>query len=1614
MANSSSWFRAVYLALALIVAASTAQAGTTSTNDPHGYPPGCPPDCSGAGGHSGGSGGAGGGTGGGAGGGATSPTPGMPVYSISPMLISLTMRDTPLSYRPAVGPAMDVALSYNQLDIDQPATFTYSNLGPKWTFNWLGYVQDDPNAPGSSKTLVYLDTGPGRLYGGYNSSTGAFAPEPETGAQLVRVQNSPAVYERRFPDGSKDVFAQDDGSSQYPRRIFLSRRIDAQGNAVSLAYDNMHRLAQVTDARGHALAFEYADTDHPFLITGAQDSFGRSVALDYDAAGRLTGVTDAIGMHSSFGYDGGTTITSLTTPYGSTTFASHQSGTRRWIDVTDANGNTSRMEFNQAVSGVPFSESQVPQGIHAFNRYINSRDSFFWDAQAFKEAAGNYNKAVIYHWSHKTSGGRLSSVTADSLESVKYPLESRIWYDHPGDISGGSGSLNMPSVIARVLPDGGTQITRNTYNAIGKLVRSIDPTGLRTDYTYAPNQIDVVQIERTGADGYHAMETYSYNDQHRVLSHTDETGATTRYTYNDAGQPLTETDALGSVTRYAYDTSGNKTAVTDANGHTTAYDYDALGRVTRMTDPLGRVTAYAYDALNRIVRTTYPDGSYEATTWDKLDKAAVRDRNGNFTTFTYDALRHRISQTDALGETTTWTYYPNGLLKSRTDANGHPTTWQRDLEGRITSITDANGATSTFAYDSADRRVRATDALGHSTTYAYDHNDRPIRTTDPNGVITDVVYTSRGWLSFRTIRARPDGLPSSGDATATFAYNVRGDQTTATDADGVATLNTYDAAGRLAAVDDDLGNTHVYTRDAVGNLLAEADSAAGSTQLTRLSTYEYDAANQRVRSLDADGQVTEYSYDPNGRLSDTRDPLGNHTSSVFDSEGQLVRSTAGTRDGNDAQGAGAGADHGRHGTSVAVTNYQYDAAERLVGVTDPDGLTTRYVYDAVGQKIRQDSPDTGTTSYTYDAVGNHTGQTDARGVVTEQHTDALGRVIATHYPSDASLDTAVHYDEPDAVTGCTGSFPVGHPTRMLDASGSTIYCYDARGNVTSVHRVIAGHPYDTIYAWTLGNRLAALRYPSGTRVTYRYDAAGRVAAVDYQGPADAAPVSLVSAVDYLPFGPVTRMAYGTGDQVLLRSYDSNYRGTGIEGLGLHLQVERDANGNITGLREGQGHGPLTERYRYDTLQRLTQTIGPYGWFNQQYSYDATGDRLTSHEAGGPPASYHYQPGTHRLSGIERLGAGDEQRDCEHDSHGCRGDDGAVLTDAAGNIVQMQRNGQVLTLTYGANNRLMQTDTDAGSRGRYIYDANGLRAQKTSNVPSDQTRDFIYDGTRLLGEYEVGASNPREYVWLDGGLIASLDPAAKESAVHYIATDFLDTPRSVTDVRGMPVWSWAYAGNAFGDRPASGMYHLPLRFPGQYIDIESGISYNVYRDYDPSVGRYVESDPIGLLAGPSTYAYVGNGPFVASDPEGLMFCRDWGWMAIQWALGIGDRDVVYGDGSDQSQEVRKIPTVEKARDLYRAKNDGAKGPCCDKTKLRPVTNVRASFGITRYFRATFTSCAWSFIGSFRIDVYPESCQRARFRVTNNSSFTSFSAGIGPSWEKGPMSNFYQTYTWEEDL
>jgi len=117
---------------------------------------------------------------------------------------------------------------------------------------------------------------------------------------------------------------------------------------------------------------------------------------------------------------------------------------------------------------------------------------------------------------------------------------------------------------------------------------------------------------------------------------------------------------------------------------------------------------------------------------------------------------------------------------------------------------------------------------------------------------------------------------------------------------------------------------------------------------------------------------------------------------------------------------------------------------------------------------------------------------------------------------------------------------------------------------------------------------------------------------------------------------------------------------------------------------------------------------------------------------------------------------------------------------------------------------------------------------------------------------------------------------------------------VADATGTTVWRWDQA-EPFGNSPAdedpdanSVAFDLPLRLPGQRYDAETGLHYNYFRDYDSSIGRYGESDPIGLEGGINTYAYVGGDPVRRIDPTGL----------IEWEGDMTVISVIVGGGASR--------------------------------------------------------------------------------------------------------------------
>jgi hypothetical protein len=241
-------------------------------------------------------------------------------------------------------------------------------------------------------------------------------------------------------------------------------------------------------------------------------------------------------MTSSFTYDANSLVNAMTTPYGTTSFAYTAPGTStppRFVDVTDPLGFHEREEWLEPAP-IPDSDpnASVPQGmpVPLTNQYLTYRDSFHWDKDAYVIAncmptgGCDYTKARDRHFGHVPP---TTSVKSTSIESVKYPLENRIWFNYPGQVSSiDAGTYEQPIAKGRVLDDGTTQLGQFSYDTTGyyNLTQAIDPVGRTTSFAYA-NHVDLSAVSQTTAYGVQTtIAQFTYNKQHLPILYTDAAG----------------------------------------------------------------------------------------------------------------------------------------------------------------------------------------------------------------------------------------------------------------------------------------------------------------------------------------------------------------------------------------------------------------------------------------------------------------------------------------------------------------------------------------------------------------------------------------------------------------------------------------------------------------------------------------------------------------------------------------------------------------------------------------------------------------------------------------------------------------------------------------------------------------------------------------------------------------------------------------------------------------------------------------------------------------------------------------------------------------------------------
>jgi len=782
------------------------------------------------------------------------------------------------------------------------------------------------------------------------------------------------------------------------------------------------------------------------------------------------------------------------------------------------------------------------------------------------------------------------------------------------------------------------------------------------------------------------------------------------------------------------------------------------------------------------------------------------------------------------------------------------------VDGPRTDVTDLTGYTyyqanhSTCAASPATCPYRkgdlwkVTDALGRVTEFLrYDGNGRPLSITDPNGVVTDFEYHPRGWLTAVKVRG-PNNSVETDDRITRMAYWPNGQVKRVTQPDGAYLDFTYDVAQRLVRVTDTDGGYIAYTLDAAGHRVAEETRDAANTLRHSLSRV-YDLLGRLETTADASSNPTDYAHDGNGNPTTITDALGRITSHQYDPLNRLARTVQDV------------------GGIAAQTVATYDPLDRIVQLTDPKGLQTHYTYNALGDLLQLDSPDTGIATYGYDSGGNRTGQTDARGQVSTYGYDTLNRLTSVSFTGAPALGVTYQYDTVASACVSGETFALGRLTGITDASGSTSYCYDRFGQVARKVQVTNGLTFVVRYTYTPSGDLLTLTYPDGTVVDYGRDAQERIAQIGVTGPGESREVLLTGAT-YAPFGAATGWSYGNA-RYLARSLDLDYRAASILDTasgGLDAGFAYDAVGNLQKLHDGALASPPRATLDYDNLNRLTAfRDGTTGTPIDAYTYDATGNRTSFANAAGTQV-YLYAPGSHHLASIDAVARG---------------------YDAAGNTTSI--GGTAKTFVYDATNRLSEVKASSVTLRQYAYNGNGERVR--SYLGSSSIYSVYDEAGRWLGDYDGSGSPIQQAVWMDDlpvGLLVGASPAT--GRLHYIQPDHLGTPRVVIEpARDVAVWAWDLKGEAFGDSAPnedpdgdSVAFTLDMRFPGQRHDAASGLNYNYFRDYEANVGRYVQSDPVGLWAGTNTYAYVAGNPITYADPLGL----DWRGTLWQGTGGEG--------------------------------------------------------------------------------------------------------------------------------
>jgi len=827
----------------------------------------------------------------------------------------------------------------------------------------------------------------------------------------------------------------------------------------------------------------------------------------------------------------------------------------------------------------------------------------------------------------------------------------------------------------------------------------------------------------------------------------------------------------------------------------------------------------------------------------------------------------------------TATYFDTGELQTAAEPCGDTTTYGYSSTYWGTypaTVTNALNQITSYSYDfNTGLKTSKTDPNNQTTSYFYDSTLRLTQVKYPDGGQTTNCFTDEGGSicsptspPYRAVTQRLTGT-SAGPHLTTTVYDGLGrvSETQVSNDPSCPTVDkvdtTYDGLGRVSSVSNPYCSTNdptygvtTYIYDALGRacvIIPPAGPAIASCQTGAVPGAVVTAYVGRAQAVYDEGNGSQSVE----RISES-DALGRLTSVCEVTGTTLVGQNSSP--GNCVGADGAATDI--TGTGFTTT-YNYTPLNDLFQVNQGTMAARMFNHDSLSRLVSAYNPESGTTGFAYDPNDNLLTKTDARGITTTYAYDALDRLTQKSY-SDGITPTATFvYD----VANMDGFGPFSNPVgRLVKATvgvcNSTYNEYDAMGRTTTqlvylpVSCVVGQPDYVISYTYDLMGHMTQFANGLFNTFTYAYDGAGRqfrlADASNPTKPLLSGACSSGSNVGacFNPLGEITSDTLGDGETETW-NYDTRGRVTSFSAVLNNTAIYSFANtyapnGNVLTSNDSVNNNWT---YSYDQFNRLVGSTK--NGSAVAYIYDRFGNR------------WQESPG-----GFIATFTGNNPTSPQNNNR----IDGYTY-DAAGNLLSDGVN----TYTYDAENRMITFSNTAGSSGTYVYDAFGVRVQKTtptsvnnecSGAPNNGGPVYyLHDLSGQISVYSANGNNQCK----DEIFAGSRHLAEYSVTPYYFHNDWLGTQRVRSSTSGI---AETCQSGVFGENMQCNVsnYDSPLHFTSQQRDAESGNDYFGARYYGSNSGRFMSPDPVGGdIGNPQTlnrYAYVINDPLNRIDAFGL--------------------------------------------------------------------------------------------------------------------------------------------------